>query len=252
MPIDVVIPTVSKDFDTLSTVISQLKINLENKVNSIFIVSKEEESIINFCKENNLNFINENSVLGYSKEKIKYEVSGIDRSGWLFQQLLKLSSESFVTSENYLVTDSDTILINKHNFIDDKNRFVFQMSEEWHTPYRKTFEKIFGYKPQTKLSFVSHMMIFNKKILSEMKTEIESIHNKKWDSVIIENINNSELSCFSEFETYGNFIKNKYPEKIKLVPFYNLSLHKNQLHDIKNLINKYKENYNSLSFHDYN
>lgn len=249
--IDIVIPTITKDFDTLRTVTTQLKKNLQNKIKNIYIVSINKDEVINFCKENGFIFVNENDVLNYSKQKIDYKVSEIDRSGWLFQQLIKLNADSFVECDDYLVIDSDTVLINKHNFKDECGRYIFQMSEEWHVPYRKTFEKIFGYNPISKLSFVSHMMIFNKKILGEMKSELEKIHNKKWDEVIIENIDNSEMSYFSEFETYGNFIKENYPEFIKQVPFYNLSIDKGRIVDFENLSNQFKEKYNSISFHDY-
>jgi glycosyltransferase involved in cell wall biosynthesis len=249
--IDVVIPTITKDFDNLSIVIENLKLNLGNKINKLYIVSKNDSEIIGFCEENKIHFVDEDSVLGYSKQRINYKVNQANRSGWLFQQLIKLNSDSFVQSENYLVIDSDTVLINKHCFIDKQGKYLFQQSEEWHKPYRKTFESILKKAPKSNLSFVSHMMIFNKKILSELKSEIEEIHNKKWDEVIIDNIDENEMSYFSEFETYGNYIFEKYPSKINIVPFYNKSLHKSHIHDIKNLSENLKSKYNSLSFHDY-
>ena len=71
------------------------------------------------------------------------------------------------------------------------------------------------------------MMILNKKILKEFKSDIEKVNNKKWDKVITELIDNEELSFFSEYESYGNWILEKYPDRIYCIPFYNISFRKN-------------------------
>ncbi len=122
--IDIVIPTISKDFDTLSLLIESLKY-LQHKVNKIYIVSPNDKKIVNFCKEKNIIFINELDVLGFGKNKIEYKVNGLDRSGWLFQQLLKLSGDNFTELSDYLVIDSDTIFVNNNCFIEGEKYIFF-------------------------------------------------------------------------------------------------------------------------------
>lgn len=247
--IDIVIPTISKDFSLLNNVISSLK-KVEQMINKIFIISQENEEIIAFCKKNNLVFIEEKSLLGYGKDKINYRVGGVDRSGWIFQQLLKLSGEKITEKENYLVLDSDTVLTAPNSFIND-NRFVFYQNKEWHQPYFESFKKIFGYHTKNKLSFTSHMMIFNKKLLREMKKEMEIRWNKSWDQVYLMTIDNQEASCVSDYDTYANWVLYHYPQLVKEQPFYNTSLSRTKLAPLEVLEKNYGKKYKSVSFHSY-
>lgn len=248
--IDVVIPTISKDFELLSTVIESVRRHVRNPVQHIYIVSKQQQEILDFCAQHDCRFIDELSVLGYGKDAISYRVNGVDRSGWMFQQLLKLSAGSFTECENYLVLDSDTILIHDHVFIENE-KFVFLQSEEWHAPYFRAFEKMFGYKAKTKLSYTSHMMIFNKEKLREMKAELEKKHDKPWDQVYLSTIDEHEASCVSDYDTYANWMLCNYPELMLSRPLYNRPLPRTGPIHLPSLENTYAHTLKSLSFHSY-
>lgn len=247
--IDVVIPTISKDYELLSIVLKSLS-NINQKINKIFIVSSLNEDITKFCKENNYVFVEETSVLGYGKEAISYKAGGFDRSGWALQQLIKLSAGEFVEADNYFVIDSDTVLLSKHSFLQG-DKFVFLESEEWHEPYRESFKNLFGYSPANKMSFVSHMMIFNKAMLSEMKKEIEIKHQTRWDRAFLAAIIKNEVSGISEYEMYANWLLINHPEKFIKKPFYNKSANRMELKYLKNVEEKYQNKYRSISFHSY-
>ena len=136
-------------------------------------------------------------MLGYNKEIIDYKPAGMNRSGWLFQQLLKLNADTFTTSKHFLTIDSDTVLINDHVFVSENNKFVLRQSEEWHPPYFETFKKIFSYKASAKSSFVAHMMIFNKGVpfynlplpFSSFSSldELEKKYGRKYKSISFHN-----------------------------------------------------------------
>mgnify|MGYP000123064370 FL=1 len=247
--LDVVIPTISKDFETLSLLIKSLKY-LENQVNNIYIVSPDNNEIINFCRKNKIIFIDELSVLGFGKDKIKYKVNGLDRRGWIFQQLLKLSGESFTELKDYLVVDSDTIFVDYNCFMVEDGRYVYFASDEWHQPYFDAFKKIFGYEAPTSLSLTSHMMIFNHDKLREMKLELEAKHNKKWHDVYISTISPNEQSCISDYDTYANWMLYNYPDDIKILPFYNKSISRSRLNYLFDPTQKFS-NLKSVSFHSY-
>jgi hypothetical protein len=249
-PIDVLIPTISKDFELLESVVKSLH-HVKQPIHNIYIVSKNEDRVVQFCKKHSLIFVDENTVLGYGKDSISYTVRGVDRSGWIFQQLLKLSGDTIVETENYLVIDSDTILIRDFSFIDSKNRISVQQSYEWHNTYFKTYTRLFKQKPINTFSTIAHMMLFNKKILQSFKKTIEKIHTTSWDKAILSLIDTSDGSYFSEYESYINYIMQTEPEKIHLIPFYNTSYPRNKLEYAlknKNILNA---QYNSISFHDY-
>jgi hypothetical protein len=247
--IDIVIPTIPKNFDTINNCIDYAKKNLNHKVNKIYIISPETEEIKKFCEASNFIFVDENTLLGYKSKDINYQYKNINRSGWIFQQLLKLSADKITEKDNFLVVDSDTMLINKHTFITKEGKFVLFQSSEWHEEYMETFKKIFNESPISKLSLISHMMIFNKKMLNDFKSEIESKNNKKWDELILSLINPNDISYFSEYESYGNWLIKNHSQKIALMPFYNKSI--TNLEDFIKNENKYKKYYNSISIHKY-
>jgi glycosyltransferase involved in cell wall biosynthesis len=247
--IDLVIPTVTKDYLLLNEVVRAAHMNLCHKINKVYLVSKNEKEIIEYCNEKGYVFVDELSVLGYGKNSINYMSDGNDRSGWIFQQLLKLSGDKFTEMENYFVIDSDTILINKHSFI-KKGQFVFLENEEWNESYFRSFKKIFGYATKNKLSFTSHMMIFNNKMLGEMKKELDNKNGKPWDEAYLSTINN-ELSCISDYDTYANWMLCNYPHKVTAEPFYNTSLTRDRFSSVEELRNKYGKRYKSVSFHSY-
>lgn len=248
--VDVVIPTAVKDYALLVKMVEALRINLNHSINKVFIVAKDSSEIRDFCTTSDCIFIDEVSVLGYGKEKIEYVYDGLSRSGWLFQQLLKLSGDVFAESDNYIIVDADTLLINKHSFIMD-NKFVFFENEEWNEPYFESYQKIFGYRPKNRLSFTSHMMIFNKEMLKEMKTEIENKHNMSWDSIYREIIDKKYMSAISDYDTYANWVFSNYPQNVVRLPLYNKTLPLTLLSDIDSLQKNYGTVYKSISFHGY-
>jgi hypothetical protein len=248
--IDIVIPTISKDFVVLETLLASIKKHVLHPVNKFYIVSRDADEIKNFCIKNDCVLIDEISVLGYGKNTIEYKVGNLDRSGWIFQQLLKLSGDKFVEMDNYLIVDSDTIFINPHVFIDN-GKYVFPQSSEWHEPYFVAFKKIFGYPVKSKLSYISHMMIMNTSKLIEMKKEIETTHLLSWDKVYLSTIDTKKGSCVSDYDTYANWILCKYPELVINRPSYNKGFRREKFNTLKNLEVKYNRYLNTISFHSY-
>ena len=248
--VDVVIPTIAKDTDLLLTMVNSLKTYIRHTINNIYIVSKNTPEIINLCRENNFIFIDEFELIGYGKEKITYTYKGINRSGWIFQQLLKLSGDKITECDDYIIVDSDTLLINDHHF-KNRDKYIFYENEEWHEPYFKSYSKIFGYRPSNRMSFTSHMMIFNRQYLRAMKSEMELLHKKTWDRVYLSTINENEMSCISDYDTYANWVFHNYPENVLRLPLYNRSMPRVHLHNLELLHKEFGKTYKSLSFHSY-
>jgi len=247
--IDVLIPTATKDYPLLADVLLSLK-NIYQPLNKIYVVSPDTKEIRAFCQNNNCLFIDEKEVLPYGKNAIAYKVGNVDRSGWLYQQLLKLSGDKFVEQDNYFVIDADTLLVNKINLIEN-HRFVFFQNKEWNNPYFVTFKKLFGYRAINKLSFTSHMMIFNKKMLEEMKREIETKYGQSWDKVYISMADPKEASCISDYDTYANWVLIHHPEFVLQKPLYNKGLSRSKLRPFAELEKIYNKNYKTISFHSY-
>jgi len=244
IPIDVIIPTIDKDFTILKNVINSIKTQIRHPINNIFIISPYSPQIVEITNDLSCIFVNENSVLkNTTKESIVYNVEGLNRSGWLFQQLLKLSGDNISTQEHFLIIDSDTVLTKPVVFIHN-DKVIFNHSEENHQPYYDVYKKIFGFSVKSSLSFVSHYMLFSKSYLREMKNLIEIRNKDDWENVILNNVDYLNVSGFSEYETYGNFMLKFHKNKMIEEYWFNKSTSK-----IPDLLPNY---YKSFSLHSYN
>jgi len=250
--IDVVIPTIGKDFVLFNIYLQYLKTNICDNIENIYVVAPaNEEKLIEYCTQNNLIFIDETKVLGYGKNVIKYTHKEFDRSGWLFQQLLKLSGEKIVKNNKYIIVDSDTLLIHKHQFLDNE-RSVFFQSTEWNEPYFRSFKNLFGYEAPHHLSLTSHMMIFDTSMLKEMKKEIEEKHHVSWDKAYINVCDKTVASGISDYDTYAQWMIYNYPDKVYLKPFYNKSVSRSLFLEKKINVILFQKKVRSLSLHSYN
>ena len=245
--IDILIPVVAKDLATLPFVIQAAKRNINNPIGAIFIVGKKGV-IEDYCKKEGYQFLEEDSVLPINKSDIIYNNQEWFRSGWLFQQLIKLNADEIVQNENVLILDADTCLARKQSFVLDDGKFILNYSDEYHFPY-SSYNKILLGTGRFYLSFICHHMIFNKAILKKLKEDIKKATNKNWIEAILHNIDYNESSCFSEYEMYGNYLFYNYPEKVHLEywnnKFFNIDLLNTET------IEKNIDQYKSISFHKY-
>lgn len=248
LKLDIIIPVINKDFDVLPHTLEGIRNNLKHPVGDILIVAPKESSIISFCKKNWCKFIDEDTVFPFNKRQIKYLVDGIDRAGWLFQQLVKLHGDKLSSQKHFLIVDADTVFIRPCIF-EHRGKIIFNQSDEFHKPYFDLYERLLGEKPKSALSFVCHSMLFEKKKLWQLKRKIEKIHNKKWYEAIIDELDTKQFSAFSELELYGNFILSYYPSKMIREYWFNITLPKEKLKNLKALEKQFSDKYKTISFH---
>ena len=251
LELEIFIPCLEKDLINLELNINNIKIFLKHPIKRINIVSPKNKNIEIFCKNFNVNFICENEILDKNKLKINYKVNKYDRSNWLYQQLLKYSFDSISETENYLVIDADTILTIPQVY-ENSGKNILLISDEYHEPYFEHYFKLTGKIPKSNLSSVAHSMIFNKNVLKNLKTHIEKYNQLNWIDAIISNIDANELSGFSEFETYGQWVIENHSELYIREYFFNKSLRSNQRKFITDIIERNeKDIIRSVSFHKY-
>jgi hypothetical protein len=246
--IDVFIPAIEKDLGTLPFVIDGVRKQVKHPIGTIMIVSPDSPKIKQLCRRKNCEFVHENTVLPITKKDINYRSKNWDRSGWLYQQLLKMGGTSLGTQKFFLVIDADTVLIRPHVFRSGtKNVFYYR---NWSQPeYFKMYKKLLGKKHTSRSSFVTHYMLFEKSKLLRLKKAIEAKHGTRWYSAILRNINRSKQFSFSEFETYGNFFHANYPKDVILKPALNKSLAMSASQISKLRVEKLAKRYRSISFH---
>lgn len=165
-------------------------------------------------------FIEENSLLSYTKVKESYEkrfreltgneLTGklLSRAGWYYQQFLKLEFYKICTDEYYLVWDADTIPLRNIELFNEQGMPYLDVKTEYNPPYFDTIYNLLGIKKAIEPSFISEHMLFKKTYVEEMLTEINesSLNGTCYYDKIFSAIEYPSLSAFSEFETYGTWI----------------------------------------------
>jgi hypothetical protein len=251
--IDVVIPAIENDLSVLPLCIEGLRKNVRHTIKDIYLVSPNSRLIKDFANKHGVIFLDENTLLGYGPADIDYTITagfhkGLNRSGWIFQQLVKLSG-SVGACRYYLAIDADHILLKPHVFVTAEKKIVFYQSSEYNAPYYKNIRKLLRFYPSSLFSYVSHKMIFDKEQLKQLHLDIEtkSESTLPWDKVIISNLDSDDVSGFSEFELFGNYVPKK---KKVLLPWREKMLPKTMIADYEELKRLYP-GYLSLTFPAY-
>lgn len=249
-PIDVVIPATHKDLHILPLCLEGVRRQVPHPIEHIYVVAPQTAEVEQFCKSHSLQFVDECSVLGFGPRDLNLQITFADghtrdRSGWLFQQLIKLSGK-VGTCHHYLCIDSDHVLIRPHVFLTADGRTVFYMSYEEHQPYYDNIGRLMpGLKLDT-LSYVDHKMLFDKMQLVQLHNALSQRSGKPWVDTIIDSYDRHCEAGFSEFELYGNFVT----EKVRR-PWLQKRLPYSRLADYDTLRRQYSGSRWSLTFPDY-
>ncbi len=249
-PIDVVIPIIAKDLHILPLCLEGVRRQVSHPIQQIYIVAPANDEIIQFCTAHHLEFVNEKSVLGCVPKDLGLQICDAqgrvrDRSGWLFQQFIKLSGK-VGTCRYYLCIDADHVLIRPHTFLTPDGKTVFYMSYEEHPPYYENIQRLLPDLSLDKLSYVDHKMLFDKEQLKALHQALSTRSGKPWMQTILDSYDRHCHAGFSEFELYGNFIthKERRPWLQKRLPYQRLA-------DYDVLKKKYEGSRLSLTFPDY-
>ena len=145
------------------------------------------------------------------------------RSGWYFQQFLKMSACRLPeVAPYYLVWDSDTILLQPLDFFDEKGNVLINPKTEYHRPYFETIRTLLNIERQVGFSFISEHLMIKKPYMQELLDHLTAVSSgkKSWVETLLDAVPRHALggSGFSEFETYGNFIAYRYPDSFRCRP----------------------------------
>lgn len=204
--------------------ISIKKITELYNVGTIYIITdKKDFSFFKFKSTVDIKLVDQDSVL---PNMVKKDLDSLTlpyfprRAGWYFQQLLKLGISTIDSiNENYIVIDADTVFLQSIPFINLKGQFVFLKATEYHKSYFDNYRVLLGKEPNREFSFISQYMVFNKNIVKKLFTDIEENFNGEstWNWLIMEKIQGTDASLFSEYETYGHYVKNHYPDQCEFI-----------------------------------
>ena len=236
---DVVVPINVRDEDTFFNGIKWLLRYLPLKKIVLIGNEKVKENIPDEYV-NTVEYVDENSIITFEEVKsIIREVSGDDpdcikRTGWYYQQFLKMKYADICTDEWYIVWDSDTCPIKSVKLFDEKHP-IFDVKTEYYKPYFDTMHKILPELNKLQpFSFISEHMLISCEIMKKMISEIEQNQNignpgDLFYKKILKAIDKKALASigFSEFETYGTYCIKNYPGLYEINEWHSLREAKN-------------------------
>lgn len=215
---DVLIPFHWKDSDTLRSALPFIRKNILN-VRVIYIVGEQDPEIPDTV------FVSE-SVFPYKALIPLYYPRYLYRTGWIFQQLIKMMAWKFIEglSPIYLVWDSDTVPYRPLKFVQD-GVFLFGKSHDIHDPYFEHIHRVYPDLTNTMakdtcglptFSAISHHQILSRSHIEDLIQRVEAVHdNMPFELVFLSSLDPNEKAPCSEYELYGNFMRVFYPDIVR-------------------------------------
>lgn len=162
-----------------------------------------------------------------------------DRTGWYRQQFIKWFQN--VTSDDYLVSESDNIYIKKVRvFKNGKPVFVLG-NDQYHVPYYRFTEKLFGFGREYPYSFINEIMLLKRDIINEFVASTGMTKYGFFAMIAAELNRTQEISGMSDYDLYGNYVTKYHKDmyEYEYVKFIHLSKTRPWTDDeIKDEINK--------------
>lgn len=245
--IAVFIPIAKKDYGVVSEAVKSLRTNLLNPISRVVICGQDCSELREICSDLDCELVDEDALSPIPKRDISVIVNGVDRSGWIFQQLLKLNVFECLEEKFTLIWDSDTCLIQEMCF-QSRSQSVIEYLPDYHAPYFAAAAYLLGDLPEFNFGLTSHKLLVNRFHMNDMKSQIEKNCGKEWQYAVMELIDFNEESSFSEYALYSLYMLKHHPEEIVLMHWKNLQLYKPIRVYKQKLLSQW---FKSVSYHNY-
>lgn len=200
---DIVICMHSADRDIAIKTIKSLHYFLNSR--RIYVITSSSDfKILRKNVRNNisLHFVDENAViknldLSETKNLLAYDKRSEQRANWYFQQLLKMGIALHPEIANhYLIWDSDTILFQSINFLDDSGAILFNKTPDIEESYFDLIDDLLGIKRQVNYSFINEHLMIKKEYMIELINVLQekSPANMSWDRFIFHTLKKQTFS----------------------------------------------------------
>lgn len=219
---NIIIPAAYKDFEFLKKTIKYVSMNIKPQKIYLIIDTRLIKFLPKKVKCNAfVEVLDENSILenisfDCVKKTLVNHGSPAKRTGWFLQQFIKLgfALSEYCDTDYYLSWDADTLPLRNIEFFTSDGKPIFTKKKEHNQAYFDTLSKILKLGEYADFSYIAEHMMFNKNVMTEMLGDIEksAIDGDSWYEKIINATDSTNVNSFSEFETYGNFCLNHYPD----------------------------------------
>jgi hypothetical protein len=206
---DIVIVSHEKDFNNIKYIVEHCDKNLE--FDSIHLIVSEglvynDMELLEQLTNKKIYLHLESNVLKIDKSRIKH------RPSWIYQMMLKLF-QNVTENDNFLVIESDCIIINKLDFFNDDKTIFYLGRDHHHPPYYTFNQKLLGIGREYDHSFISEFMMYDKKIIKELLNKTNCATIEDFLELIYQYVDGG---CYpSDYDLYGNFYYSNYSDKFE-------------------------------------
>jgi hypothetical protein len=142
-----------------------------------------------------------------TKLALKISAAGSKRYGWYLQQLIKLQAlKDSVDFDRVVIWDADTVPLRNLDFFDEHGNCKYYWSNEYHLPYFLNIDRLLQLDKVAPYSFIAQSFPIIRKQIDAFFVYLENMHSDNWHDAILESIDFSESSGFSEYEVLGTFV----------------------------------------------
>ena len=230
---DALIVVTAKDYERVRSQYHRLAAFLPAR--RIFFAGNEDVELL--VKSSNLGekvcFLNENDILPFDAvhavmtKALESVLQGRELprgiTGWYYQQFLKMQYARVCEDAYYLVWDGDTIPCGPFSrFHEGTGQPYLDLKGEYHKEYFTTLSRLFpGMHKCIEKSFISEHMLMNCDIMKRLIQDIEAVSDIPgktfWEKIIgAVDTEGLQSNSFSEFETYGTYVAERYPAAYRL------------------------------------
>lgn len=257
--IELVVVSTSKDFDILPDSINfALRALRPYTISGVRVIVPSRDvaacqKLLMDC-EYQVEIVDESELVSQKHFKKLTHVFG-NRNTWVLQQLLKVQGVLTSKSDAVLILDSDTVLLRPRPWFSPAGHQILMPSMEYNDSYYQFLAKLNISELVPQYSFISHHMLMQPKILSNLLNSLNLLETEKFITYICDNANTKVQSpiCI-EYELYGQHLFNTEPKGYFLERWSNISISRRY----SNIILKSKlakmtlrTVYNSVSFHSW-
>ena len=257
--IELVIVSTSKDFDILPDSINYaLRALRPYTISGVRVIVPSRDvaacrKLLMNCKYQ-VEIVDESELVSQKHFKKLTDIFG-NRNTWVLQQLLKVRGVLTSKSDAVLILDSDTVLLRPRPWFSPAGHQILMPSMEYNDSYYQFLAKLNISELVPQYSFISHHMLMQPKILSNLLNSLDLLEIEKFITYICDNANTKVQSpiCI-EYELYGQHLFKTEPKGYFLERWSNISIsrrHSNLILKSKLAKMTLRTFYNSVSFHSW-
>lgn len=243
---DIVIVSHEKDFNNIKHIVEHCEINLN--FDSIHLIVSDrapynDMSILQTLTKKPIHFHLETNVLQVDKSRLRH------RPNWIYQMLLKIF-QNVTNNDNYLVIESDCIILNKLEFFNEDKTIFYLGRDHFHQQYYTFNQRLLGIGREYDHSFISEFMMYDKNVVKDMLSKTNCNTVEDFLELVYTYVDPESYP--SDYDLYGNFFYTNYPEKFETkVLNFDMSGRSGDYWsdgEIKHLIQKHHDK-DAISFH---